>query len=53
LSKDATRSNGYAALGVTRLELSAVLNNRALLSPEMALRIENAFGVSMDTLMQM
>ncbi|BBK38903.1 transcriptional regulator [Allostella sp. ATCC 35155] len=40
-------------LGVTRAALSAVLNERANLSPEMALRIEKAFGVSMDTLMRM
>lgn len=41
------------ALGVTRPALSALLNERAALSPEMALRIEKAFGVSMDTLMRM
>lgn len=41
------------ALGVTRSALSALLNERAALSPEMALRIEKAFGVSMDTLMRM
>ena len=41
------------ALGVTRAALSALLNERANLSPEMALRIEKAFGVSMDTLMRM
>ena len=41
------------ALGVTRPALSALLNERARLSPEMALRIEKAFGVSMDTLMRM
>jgi addiction module HigA family antidote len=40
-------------LGVTRAALSAVLNERAHLSPEMALRLEKAFGVSMDTLMRM
>ncbi|HSP26556.1 MAG TPA: HigA family addiction module antitoxin [Saliniramus sp.] len=40
-------------LGVTRPALSAFLNERAALSPEMALRIEKAFGVSMDTLMRM
>lgn len=40
------------ALGVTRPALSALLNERAHLSPEMALRIEKAFGVSMDTLMR-
>ena len=41
------------ALGVTRAALSAFLNERANLSWEMALRIEKAFGVSMDTLMRM
>jgi antitoxin HigA-1 len=41
------------ALGVTRPALSALINERAALSPEMALRIEKAFGVSMDTLMRM
>ena len=40
-------------LGVTRPALSALLNERASLSPEMALRIEKAFGVSMDTLTRM
>ena len=39
--------------GVTRPALSALLNERASLSPGMALRIEKAFGVSMDTLMRM
>ena len=33
-------------LGVTRPALSALLNERSALSPEMALRIEKAFGVS-------
>ena len=40
-------------LGVTRATLSTLLNERSHLSPEMALRIEKAFGVSMDTLMRM
>ena len=40
-------------LGVTRPALSAFLNERAHLSPEMALRLKKAFGVSMDTLMRM
>ena len=42
-----------AALGVTRPALSAFLNGRAALSSDMAIRIEKAFGVSMDTLMRM
>jgi len=40
-------------LGVTRPALSAFLNERASLSPDMAIRIEKAFGVSMETLMRM
>ena len=40
-------------LGVTRPTLSALLNERASLSSEMALRIEKAFGVSKDNLMRM
>jgi addiction module HigA family antidote len=39
--------------GVTRPVLSALLNCRAALSPEMALRIEKAFGPKMDTLLRM
>ncbi len=41
------------ALGVTRQALSALLNGRAGLSTDMALRIEKAFGPKMDTLMRM
>lgn len=41
------------ALGVTRPALSALCNARAALSPDMAVRIEKAFGVSMDTLLRM
>jgi addiction module HigA family antidote len=48
-----TVTKAAQALGVTRAALSAVLNERARLSPEMALRLEKAFGVSMDTLMRM
>lgn len=40
-------------LGVTRPALSALLNARASVSSEMALRIEKAFGVKMDTLLRM
>jgi addiction module HigA family antidote len=42
-----------AALRVTRPALFALLNCRASLSPEMALRIEKAFGPRMETLMGM
>lgn len=41
------------ALGVSRPALSSLLNGRADLSGDMALRIEKAFGVKMDTLMRM
>ena len=46
-------STAAKVLGVTRPALSAMLNSRAALSPEMALRIEKAFGVKMDTLLRM
>jgi antitoxin HigA-1 len=42
-----------AVLGVTRQSLSNLLNGQADLSGDMALRIEKAFGVRMDTLMRM
>ena len=42
-----------AILGVTRPVLSALLNGRASLSPDMGLRIEKAFGPKMDTLLRM
>jgi antitoxin HigA-1 len=41
------------ALHVSRPALSSLLNSKAGLSGEMALRIEKAFGVKMDTLMRM
>ena len=40
-------------LGVSRPALSNLLNQNADLSGEMALRVEKAFGVNMDTLMRM
>ncbi len=40
-------------LGVRRTTLSSLLNGNASLSPEMALRIEKAFDVSMDMLLRM
>ncbi|HEV2351262.1 MAG TPA: HigA family addiction module antitoxin [Terriglobia bacterium] len=42
-----------AALHVSRPTLSSLLNGRSDLSGDMALRIEKAFGVKMDTLMRM
>ena len=41
------------ALGVSRPTVSSLLNCKAGLSGEMALRIERAFGVKLDTLMRM
>jgi addiction module HigA family antidote len=41
------------ALGVTRQALSELVNTRTSLSAEMAVRLEKAFGVSMDTLLRM
>jgi len=41
------------ALQVSRPALSSLLNAKASLSGDMALRIEKAFGVKMDTLMRM
>jgi addiction module HigA family antidote len=42
-----------AALEVSRPALSSLLNGKASLSGDMALRIEKAFGVRMETLMRM
>lgn len=42
-----------AALQVSRPALSSLLNGKADLSGSMALRIEKAFGVKMDTLLRM
>ena len=40
-------------LGVRRAPLSALLNGNASLSPEMALRVEKAFGLGMDLMLRM
>ena len=40
-------------LQVSRPTMSSLLNGKSDLSGEMALRIEKAFGVKMDTLMRM
>ena len=42
-----------AVLDVSRPALSNLLNGKADLTGDMALRIEKAFGVKMDTLMKM
>lgn len=46
-------SKAAELLGVRRATLSDLVNEKASLSPEMALRIEKAFGVSMDMLLRM
>jgi antitoxin HigA-1 len=46
-------TTGARHLGVTRQALSTLMNGNGGLSPEMALRIEKAFGVKMDTLLMM
>jgi addiction module HigA family antidote len=53
LPDDLTVTAAAKALGVGRPALSNLLNERASLSPEMALRVEKAFGVKMDTLLRM
>jgi len=46
-------TDAAVALKVSRPALSSLLNGKADLSGDMALRIEKAFGVKMDTLMRM
>lgn len=40
-------------LGVTRPAVSNLLNGKASLSPEMAIRFEKAFGISAATMLRM
>ena len=42
-----------AALGVTRPTLSKVINGRAAISPEMAIRLSKAFGSRPETWLKM
>ncbi|RAH95800.1 addiction module antidote protein, HigA family [Acuticoccus sediminis] len=46
-------ARGAEILGVRRATLSDLVNEKAALSPEMALRIEKAFAISMETLLRM
>ena len=48
-----TVEDAARVLQVPDVELSSVLDQEVRLSPEMALRLEKAFGLSMDTLMRM
>ena len=51
LNLDVTRAADI--LGVRRATVSDLLNGRAALSPEMALRWEKAFDVSMEMMLRM
>lgn len=48
-----TVTEGAAALGVARHTLSRVINGQAGVSPDMAIRLEKAFGSSADTWLRM
>ncbi len=48
-----TVSGAAKILGVARPTLSNVLNGRAGISPEMAIRLEKAFGSTADTWLKM
>ena len=50
---DLTVTSAANVLGVSRPTLSSLLNGQADLSGDIALRLEKAFGVRMDTLMRM
>lgn len=50
---DLTVTAAAQVLQVSRPALSSLLNGQADLSGDMALRIEKAFGVQMETLMRM
>ncbi len=50
---DLSVARAAEVLDVRRATLSDLVNGNAALSPEMALRIEKAFGVSLDTLLRM
>jgi addiction module HigA family antidote len=46
-------SRAAEVLGVRRATLSDLVNGKTALSPEMALRVEKAFGVDMEMLLRM
>ena len=48
-----TVTEASRALGIGRQALSSLLNEKAALTSDMALRIEKAFGPKMDHLMRM
>ena len=50
---DLGESKAAEILGVRRETLSDLLHCKSALSPEMALRVEKAFGLSMDMMLRM
>jgi addiction module HigA family antidote len=50
---DLSVTDAAEILGVTRQALNNLLNEKSALTPEMALRIEKAFGPKMDHLLRM
>ncbi|NGO50379.1 HigA family addiction module antitoxin [Allomesorhizobium camelthorni] len=50
---DLSVARAAEVLGVRRATLSDLVNGHSGLSPEMALRVEKAFGVKMDMLLRM
>lgn len=48
---DLSVTDAAAAVGISRNTLSALLNGRAGISPEMAVRLSIAFGTSSETWM--
>ncbi len=50
---DLSVTDAARALGVRRATLSNLVNAGSALSPEMALRMEKVFGLSMETLLNM
>ena len=53
LPEDITVKEAANHLGVGRQALDSLLNGRSSLTPEMALRIEKAFGDSLENLLRM
>jgi addiction module HigA family antidote len=49
---DLSVSKAAELLGVRRATLSDLVHEKAALSPEMALRLEKAFGLSMDMMLR-
>ncbi len=50
---DLSVSKAAEILGIRRATLSDLINGKATLSPEMALRLEKAFGIDLDMMLRM